>query len=304
MIRYLKHTEIDQNKWDLCIEQSANALVYAYSWYLNIASPNWEALVLDDYLAVMPLTAHRKYFISYLSQPFFTQQLGVFTKASLLSQDILESFIQSIPKKFRFIDIQLNEQNQVLNPKLKIRKRRNYVLDLSKAYEKISKSYNTQNKRNLKKAKKYELSIQSIGFKEVVLFYKSHKALTTKGVKDADYMRLQQLMEEANVQHKLICKGVYDKSGELLASGAFLAHKNRIIFLLGNGSELGKEKGAMTLLMDSIIFLFADHKMILDFEGSEIEGIARFFKSFGAEKRNYYRLKVNRLPWILRVFKN
>ncbi|MFY8166492.1 MAG: hypothetical protein ACOVJ8_07870, partial [Sediminibacterium sp.] len=111
-------------------------------------------------------------------------------------------------------------------------------------------------------------------------------------------------MDKASEQQKIICKGVFDKSGELLAAGAFLAHKNRIIFLLGNGSELGKEKGAMTYLMDNIIFLFADHRMILDFEGSEIEGIARFFRSFGAEKRNYYRYKLNRLPWILRLFKN
>jgi hypothetical protein len=303
LIRYLSHAEIDQAKWDLCIEQSPNGLVYGFSWYLNIASPQWEALILDDYLAVMPLTAHRKFFIWYLSQPFFTQQLGIFTKQAV-SQEILQSFLQAIPAKFRFIDIQLNEQNQLLNPKIKMRKRRNYVLDLAKPYDKITKEYNTQSKRNLKKAKKYELLIQSISTSETVSFYKLHKALSTKGVKEADYQRLQQLMDKASEQQKIICKGVFDKSGELLAAGAFLAHKNRIIFLLGNGSELGKEKGAMTYLMDNIIFLFSDHRMILDFEGSEIEGIARFFRSFGAEKRNYYRYKLNRLPWILRLFKN
>jgi len=62
------------------MEQSVNSMVYGYSWYLTNVSPGWEGLVLDDYLAVMPLTCHRKYFIYYLSQPFFTQQLGVFFK--------------------------------------------------------------------------------------------------------------------------------------------------------------------------------------------------------------------------------
>ena len=238
-----------------------------------------------------------------MSQPYFTQQLGVFAKHGL-SQDLLQNFLLAIPKKFRFIDIQLNEQNQVLHPKLKLRKRRNYVLDLAKSYEKIAKEYSTQNKRNLKKAKKFELQIQSIGISETILFYKLHKAVSTKGVKESDYERLQQLMDKATEQQKILCKGVFDKSGELLAAGAFLAHKNRIIFLLGNGSELGREKGAMTYLMDNIIFLFAEHRMVLDFEGSEIEGIARFFKSFGAEKRNYYRFKRNRLPWLMRLFKN
>jgi hypothetical protein len=303
LIHFLNHTEIDQHKWDLCLEQSANSLIYGYSWYLNEVSPNWDALVLDDYLAVMPLTGHRKYFIYYLSQPFFTQQLGVFSKNSI-TQDLLLEFINAIPRKFRFVEIQLNEQNQILDDKFKIKKRRNYVLDLSKNYDKIKKGYNTQAKRNLKIAAKSGLELRTISVQEVILFYKLHKAVSTKGVKEKDYQMLQRLMEKALENRKILTKGVYAKSGELLAAGAFLLNQNRIIFLLGNGSELGRELGAMTYLMDCLIFQFSNHKMIFDFEGSEIEGIARFFKSFGSERRNYYRYKRNRLPWILRLFKS
>ncbi|OYU94289.1 MAG: hypothetical protein CFE21_17040 [Bacteroidetes bacterium B1(2017)] len=303
MISYLRHTEIDKNKWDLCLEQSTNSFVYGFSWYLDSVSPNWEALVLDDYLAVMPLTGHRKYFINYLSQPFFTQQLGVFGKLNL-SQELLIEFLSSIPKKYKFIDIQLNEQNQVLDEFYKVKKRKNYVLELNRSYDKIHKDYNTQAKRNLKQAKKNSLELKTISAKEVVLFYKLHKAISTKGVKNTDYERLLSLMTIALEKRKLLCKGVYSKSGELLAAGAFLAHKNRIIFLLGNGSELGKVTGAMTYLMDCLIFQFANHQMLFDFEGSEIEGIARFFKSFGSEKRNYYRFKQNKLPWMIRFLKS
>ncbi len=303
MIQYLRHTDIDQAKWDLCIEQSVNSMVYGFSWYLNIVSPNWEALVLGDYLAVMPLTAHRKYFIKYLSQPFFTQQLGVFSKTAI-SQETIQEFLHSIPLSFRFIDIQLNEQNQVLDEKLKIRKRKNYVLDLDRSYEKIQKGYNSQAKRNLKSAKKFGLELRSISAKEVLVFYKLHKAISTRGVKSSDYNRLQQLMEMAHNYRNILCKGVFSKSGEMLAAGAFLVHKNRVIFLLGNGSEQGREMGGMTFLMDSLLFQFSNLQMLFDFEGSEIDGIARFFKSFGPEKRNYYRFKRNRLPWILRLFKS
>ncbi len=38
----------------------------------------WDALVWNDYEAVMPLTWNRKYGIAYLYQPFLTAQLGVF----------------------------------------------------------------------------------------------------------------------------------------------------------------------------------------------------------------------------------
>jgi hypothetical protein len=303
LITHLEHKDIDRAKWDLCLEQSVNSLVYAYSWYLDIVSPNWGALILDDYLAVMPLTGHRKYFISYLSQPFFTQQLGVFSKQNI-SHDILVEFLEAIPSRFKFIEIQLNEQNQVLDEQFKIKKRKNYVLDLNRNYDKIAKEFNSQTMRNLKRAKKHELSMKSISGKEVVLFYKLHKAVSTKGVREKDYQMLLNLVEMANDKRSLLARGVYDKSGELLAAGVFLVQRNRLIFLLGNGSEMGREKGAMTLLMDSLIMQFSGHKMVLDFEGSEIEGIARFFKSFGAEKRNYYKFRRNNLPWILKIFKS
>jgi hypothetical protein len=60
----------------------------------------------------------------------------------------------------------------------------------------------------------------------------------------------------------------------------------------------------MHFLFDNIIYQFAGHNMFLDFEGSEIESIARFFKGFGSDKVNYYRLKLNRLPFFLKWMKN
>ena len=48
MVSYLRHNEIDKGKWDACIRLSENSLVYAYSWYLDIIHPGWEAMVKDD----------------------------------------------------------------------------------------------------------------------------------------------------------------------------------------------------------------------------------------------------------------
>ncbi len=302
MIRYLSHTEIDQEKWDLCLEQASNSLVYGYSWYLNQVAPNWEALVLDDYHAVMPLTRGRKYFISYLYQPFFTQQLGVFAKIQL-SQELISEFIANVPSKFKYFDISLNEQNYFLSEKFRLIKRKNYILNLNRPYDKLVKDYNNQAVRNLKKAKKHDLELKAIQFKEVVIFYRIHKSIVTQGVKAENYQSLENLMEVAWKRGKLFSKGVYSKSGELLACGSFLMQKGRIIFLIGTSSASGRENGAMHFLMDSIVFQFANHKMLFDFEGSEIPGIARFYKSFGAIKTHYFRLKMNRLPWLLRLLK-
>ncbi len=80
MIKYLKHHEVAKDKWDECIDKAFNGIIYAYSWYLDLVSPEWEALIEDDYSIVFPLTQRNKNNINYLFQPVFTQQLGVFSK--------------------------------------------------------------------------------------------------------------------------------------------------------------------------------------------------------------------------------
>ena len=83
MIRYLTHNQIDKQRWDDCIEKSPDGIVYAWSWYLDVVHPSWEALVEDDYEAVMPLTGNKKFGVNYLFQPFFTQKFGTFERKNV-----------------------------------------------------------------------------------------------------------------------------------------------------------------------------------------------------------------------------
>ncbi len=78
VIKYLKHKDIDKNKWDECINEAPNGLIYGMSWYLDRVCPGWDALVSDDYEAVMPLPWKQKMGLKYVYHPLFAQQLGVF----------------------------------------------------------------------------------------------------------------------------------------------------------------------------------------------------------------------------------
>src|ERR1039458_6261489 len=104
MIRYIHHSQINKKDWDSCIGNSANTTIYAYSWYLDAVCPAWEALVEGEYETVMPLTPNKKYSIHYLFQPFFTQQLGVFSNY-LRTESKINQFLSAIPEKFKFVEI-------------------------------------------------------------------------------------------------------------------------------------------------------------------------------------------------------
>ena len=294
LITYLKHTEIDKHKWDACIAKASNSLVYAYSWYLDVVSPNWDALVLNDYEAIMPITHRRKYFISYLFQPFFTQQLGVFSR--LETPDfIVQKFIDAIPSKYKFIDINFNEDN---NAKGLIEKK-NFILPIDETYADLFAAYKGQAKRNIKKAKEQNLYLQVLPYKQSVDFYVKHKGAATKGVTAKDYLMLKQLYKICNKQNMLLSMGVFSKQFGLVATGVFIINEDRVIFHLGTSDSKGKEIGAMHFLMDGVIAQLAGKNSFIDFEGSEKEGIARFYKSFGAFKRPYFKYKINTLPKIL-----
>lgn len=82
-IVHLTYDEIDRKKWDACIRQSLNGLIYAETVYLDHMAVNWDGLVLGDYEAVMPLTWKKKWGIKYLYQPAFFQQGGIFSSKKL-----------------------------------------------------------------------------------------------------------------------------------------------------------------------------------------------------------------------------
>ena len=76
----------------------------------------------------------------------------------------------------------------------------------------------------------------------------------------------------------------------------------RFVFLKSGVRDEGKAKGAMHFLMDSFIRKYAGEKKVLDFGGSSVESVARFYKSFGAldyvylqiEKKSIFKL----IKWI------
>ena len=131
-IIYTAYQNIDKQKWDNCIEHSPNGLIYAYSYYLDAMAKNWDALVLNDYETVMPLTWNKKYGIQYLYQPFFCASLGIF--GNNITVDTVNEFLKNIPSKFLYWDIYLNAGNYFSGTDFKLYERTNYVLPIDQPY--------------------------------------------------------------------------------------------------------------------------------------------------------------------------
>jgi hypothetical protein len=298
MIKYLKHDEIDFTQWDKCISNSVGAYIYAYSWYLDIVAGEWDALVDDDYLSVFPLPFRQKFGVKYIYQPVFTQQLGLFSTA-LQGIARLNEFLQAIPKDFKLIEMNLNKYYVTIKRKnYSLVENRNFELDLAKDYEHIYKQFSTNLKRNIKKASKQELRIaEHVKPEELINLFKDNKGSELNVYSPEDYIRLGRLAYMLLHKGKANIVGVYNRENTLIASALFVSGKTRFIFLFSGLSKEGKEKAAMPFLISSFIKTHSNSNKVFDFEGSNNESLARFYKSFGAQEYHYFGLRQYRFPF-------
>ena len=301
-IKYLKHNQIVKQKWDSTIENAKNGLVYALSWYLDIVSPNWDALVVGDYEIVMPLTFKTKYGIKYLYQPVFTQHLGIFSIEEITVKQV-ESFVNKIAENYKFVDIQLNSANPVLNNKF-FELRDTQIVDISKLYNEIFSNYSKSLKINLQKVFDSELIINSIGNSSdfIKLMRKMFDTKKVDGICLNDYKNLEKIINTSyNKNLGQFYFGYLNE--ELCAAAFFLKWNNRtILFTALNGK--GREVGAMFGIIDRYILENAGRNLILDFAGSNITGVKYRNLGFGAKNITYYAFKLNNLPIPFKWYKS
>ena len=301
-IRYCTYDAIDKAKWDACIDRAPNGLLYAYSVYLDAMAKHWDALVLGDYEAVMPLTWNRKYGICYLYQPPFTACLGVFGKT--VDAGILKAFLEAIPAKFRYWDISLNPGNVFPVNGFRLHERMNYVLSLNDTYEQLYGRFRENIRRNIKKAEQYALIARRNIPVEKVLDLARQQIRNFADVPDDAFRHFEDLYQVLYKQERATTYGVYGKDDTLLASAVFLFSHNRAYYILVGNHPNGKTLGASHILINAFIKDHAGQHVLLDFEGSDIPGLAFFYNSFGAQEEKYSALKMNRLPLWLKWLKN
>ncbi len=281
MLKYVENKNINREKWDTLIANSVNGFVYSTSCYLDIVCDNWDALIYDDYHIVMPLPYKKKYGIKYITQPNFSQQLGIIY-IDRPDANVINEFTTFLRNSFLYFALNINFDNRINN--LKFIDKTNLVLNLNNSFDVILSGFSKNTKRNINKAKKEDFVI-SVN-KDSDVFINFFVSNLTEKVPDKTINVLKNILDYS---FKSEIGEVYSviKENELLASVFILKSFNRYIYLAATSSNKGKELRAMFYLLNSFIENNCNYNKILDFEGSDVEGVKRFYKGFGAEEQNY-----------------
>ena len=283
MIKYIPYRQIDKKRYDRCIQKSVNSRVYAFSWYLDCVTEAWDLLVEGDYEVVMPLPRKAKYGIPYISTPSWVQQLGVFSQQHLSERKIRE-FLKAIPGKFLWIDYQLNADNQISLKSGSSKK--NYLLSLQGSYKEIQNGYNKNRKRISNKASE-GLYLDKKGAIDVFIenYKKQYKPYA---ISELAISQLRCLCT-SNSKHVHVWN-IFD-NGIFRAGLVWLSDARRITYLVPVSDEKAKQLHVSTFIINELIRDFQGQNMVLDFEGSMISGVGKFYQSFGAQTESYIYFK-------------
>lgn len=304
-VEYVRYKDIDKEKWDACIDNSVNSLIYGKSFYLDNLAQNWDGIILNDYEAVMPLTWKKKWGIRYLYQPSFIQQTGIFFKKKL-TPAIFNAFFKLLEDNFKFAEIALNYENSLVlkNSSYNILQRTNYIIPLDKYTGGADEFYHPHFAKSLRRIKKFNLSYEaSVDFNSVISLYQQLYSLKILSVAETEIKGLKKICKLLVKNNSLIIRQAFSSENNLLAVALILKDAKRLYNIISCITPEGKKLEANYFLYDQLINEFSNDGLILDMEGSDKKGIAAFYKKFNPETENYFQLKINNLPALVKIFK-
>ena len=284
-IALLARKDIDTERWDAAVRSAP----YGLSWWLDAATGGrWYGLVLDGYRAVLPLPVSRSLGpVKLINGASFTQHqgpFGTFSGAEALRM------LRAIPpwwyvRKLSFYPPTAAETD--LPSRWRVTPRTNHELDLSPDYPTLVRGYRGNLRRKLRDFPPTELNDWPLP--DFLAFYQEH-AGAKAGLTAASY-KIMKRLTAAILRHKAgNCYHLTDEAGATIAALLLVHHGNRCFNLLAASSPEGYRLHGMTRLLDGVVRAHAGTPTVLDFEGSDIPGVALFFRGFGAERVVYASL--------------
>lgn len=279
---------------------SETKALFEQLWFIALLSDNKVKIFINgDYETVLFVPYRSKFGVKYAFMPVFLQKLSFQGRNS--GRDLI---VKELIKTIRFGEISFS-----ISPEEKFfdhcKSRKNLTLDLNKPYDDIRSKFSEHHKRNCNKARKLRVS-ESSDLTGLISIYKSEKRNTLRGKQLNEFIgNLLKLEKYEVIKKSSIILNAFDEN-RLVASIFFLNFNGVLYYILGSSIKSDKAVSQYGLyrLFDHLINLYSNQGLILDFEGSDVPGIARFFRGFGGSESEYQFVRWNDLPFPLKSIKN
>ncbi len=264
--------------YDRCVLASSGPSLYGLSWYLDCVCDAWYVLINREYTAVMPVPVRQKLGLSYVYLPPMVQQLGVFGESHL---DV-RPFYQKMLYRHLHVDYVYRPPN-VFHLATE---RQNLVISFDRSLDDLMNGYNSNRKRDLKKSEQHKLSfelVQEVGRQRTII----NKCTSDKN----EIERLVKLLTVPKTNGAMHL-AVVAKDQTPIFFVVFGDDGKRIYYLWPQAlDDVAMNTGAATYAITELIKRYHHTHAYFDFEGSMIDGVRKFYSSFGPQQESYFHFR-------------
>ena len=272
-----------------------NASVFHQPWWLDAVCGhnNWDVILYknkSEIIAFYTYFKKKKFCLNLATVPYLSLLNGPYIHDKNISinkiHDIQYYFINSIRDK-SFININTDENLVNLLPYIwdgyTQTSRISYSIDLTRHISFIYENLGRNIKYDIDKSKNkfnnrvtYNIDINE--FYEIL--YLSYKS---KGiVYHHSFELICNILKSSAQNNSLITVGITNESGKLICANVLIISGNRAYYLIGASMPSFKHQGISSHCMWESIIASKCLCSIFDFEGSMIQGIEKYFRSFGS----------------------
>lgn len=287
-----------------CEREKSLPLFLTYDWLNTIFPENWDIVIEfkgDNIAGILPYILNRRKTFLFIELPAISAYGGPWLfypegqkYASSISYEksVLTALIQKLPYFDSFV--------QKFYPSLKNwlpfywqgftqSTRYTYILRDLSDQEKLFNDFRENIRREIRKAEK---TISIVPTYDVsVLNDLKQKAAKAKGIKIHTSLPILEkviaLCKKKNCGEVLIAR----QGDAIHCAGLFVWDKQTCYYLYGASAPELSTSGAMSLLLWEAIKRASSNVHEFNFEGSMIENVERFFRSFGAEQVPYSEIR-------------
>ena len=284
--------------------------VFSQPWWLDAVcgEDNWNVLLYEKgghIWASFPYMIQSNYTFRTISMPKLTQIMGPFIKYPkgqkyykrlswenevmnyfIDNLEYIDSFSQSFHHSIsNWLPFYWKGFNQTT--------RYTYVIDKSLDIEELSKNFETDIRRRRKKAD--TLGVEVVESDDIETFYKINKMTFDRQETKMPYSLEFIKNLYTSCKKNDACKMYFAQyENEIIAVNFLLYDTNTVYYLMGGINPEKRDLGGMDVIQYESIKFALENGKDFDFEGSMIQSIEKYFRSFGAVQKSYMDIsKVN-----------
>jgi hypothetical protein len=282
--------------------------IFSQAWWLDAtAEPQgWDVAVVHDgvrLLASMPYVTRRRYGFRISTQPQLTQSLGPWLRASeaksakrlARDKDLMAELIDGLPPSDYFVQNWHHTQTNWLPfywRGFRQTTRYTYVLNDLSDMDAVWRGFDQGIRTDIRKARdRFGLVVRDdLGLDAFLALNRMVFARQGKRVPYGDdfVRRIDAACASRGTRMILIAQ---DGQGRHHAGVYVVWDTESAYYLMGGGDPELRNSGATSLCMWEAIQRASANTRSFDFEGSMIEPVERFFRSFGAQQTPYFELR-------------